>query len=83
MEIIAYLLQFKDQKSGKDFNIQERYLMEKVYPAVCKLITYLCGYLLQDHTASEGAAELKAGLRLVMKAFTSAVTPPGEPLLNP
>lgn len=75
LEMMAFFIQFKDSKqaAGQPLNPQERYLIEKVYPATSKMISYLGGYLQQDHTAGDGQAELKAGLKLILKAFNGSV----------
>lgn len=51
-------------------NADQRFLLEKLAPAACKLVTYMGGYLQQDHGAPDGNQELKAGLKLVLKVFT-------------
>lgn len=45
LEMLAFYLQYKDTKEGTAFNPEERYLFEKTYPATCKMIAYLGGYL--------------------------------------
>ena len=56
--MLQYFLRFRDSRS-KVLSIEERHYMEKVYPAVCKLVTYMGGYLHQDNGSPEGTVELK------------------------
>lgn len=43
-EMLHYILRVRDSRK-RVLTTEERHFMEKVYPAVCKLVTYMGGYL--------------------------------------
>lgn len=43
-EMLYYILRLRDSRK-RVLTTEERHFMEKVYPAVCKLVTYMGGYL--------------------------------------
>lgn len=61
-EMVHFILQFRDKKVQKSDETpvsgEDRFLLEKLSPAVCKFVTYMGGYLQQDNTAPVGNAEL-------------------------
>lgn len=70
-ELLQFFLQIRDFKksSSAQLSSQERHLMEKLFPACCKLVAYMGGYLQQDHGSPDGTAELKTGLQLMLASF--------------
>jgi hypothetical protein len=70
-EMLQFYLWFKDSRPADQIVGTERQILEKLLPSSIKLITYLGGYLQQDKASSDGLIELKAGLKLIQKGFTS------------
>lgn len=76
-EMLHYILRVRDSRK-RVLTTEERHFMEKVYPAVCKLVTYMGGYLHQDQSAADGTSELKAGLGHIVNAFCGITLKPSS-----
>lgn len=75
-EMVAFYLQFMDHKKSVELDTRERQIYEKLFPASCKLVTYMGGYINQDQASPEGLPEIKAGLKLLLKVFSGIVKKP-------